>query len=138
DVEITPPSPSLFSFNNPVGACPKCRGFGRVIGIDLDRAIPDRSLSIAAGCVKPFQSESGRECQRDLVRACGRNDIDVRSPFEALPEADQDFVIFGEDAKLSAQELWENGRWYGVRGFFEWLESKAYKMHVRVLLSRYR
>src|SRR5581483_1020505 len=58
--------------------------------------------------------------------------------FHALPQADQDFVLLGEDKKTTAQELWENGRWYGVRGFFEWLESKSYKMHVRVLLSRYR
>ena len=138
DIDITPPSPALFSFNNPLGACPKCRGFGRVIGIDLDRAIPDRSLSIAGGCVKPFQSESGRECQRDLLRACGISDIDPQCPFDELCEADQNFVIFGEDAKSGTQELWENKRWYGVRGFFDWLESKAYKMHVRVLLSRYR
>ncbi len=138
DLDITPPSPSLFSFNNPVGACPKCRGFGRVIGIDLDRAIPDRGVSIARGCVKPFQSESGKDSQRDLLRACARHDIDVKRPFDELCEADQAFVIFGEDAKVDTQELWENGRWYGVRGFFDWLESKAYKMHVRVLLSRYR
>ncbi|MCX6966177.1 MAG: excinuclease ABC subunit UvrA [Verrucomicrobia bacterium] len=138
DVEITPPSPGLFSFNSPLGACPTCRGFGRVIGIDLERAIPDRSLSLKDGAVKPFQTENGKECQRDLLRGCAAREVDVRRPFAELPKADQDFVLYGEEPGESAEELWKNGRWYGVRGFFNWLESKAYKMHVRVLLSRYR
>ena len=138
DVEITPPSPGLFSFNSPLGACPKCRGFGRVIGIDLWRAIPDRSLSIKDGAVKPFQTENGQECQRDLLRGCAAREIDVRRPFAELPKADQDFILYGDDPAANTLELWKEGRWYGVRGFFDWLESKAYKMHVRVLLSRYR
>ena len=138
DVEITPPTPGLFSFNSPLGACPKCRGFGRIIGIDLERAIPDRSLSIKAGVVKPFQTENGKECQRDLLRGCAQREIDIHRPFDELPKADQDFVLYGDARDASAEELWKEGRWYGVRGFFDWLETKAYKMHVRVLLSRYR
>ncbi len=138
DIEITPPSPGLFSFNNPLGACPTCRGFGRSIGIDLDRAIPDRSLSIYQGVVKPFQTENGRECQKDLLRYAAKEEIDTHAPFEELPKADQDWVLLGDDPKLKGSELSESGRWYGVRGFFDWLESKSYKMHVRVLLSRYR
>ncbi len=138
DRDITPPSPGLFSFNNPIGACPKCRGFGRVIGIDLERAIPDRSLSIKEGVVKPFQTENGRECQRDLLRACAAQEVDIKAPFASLPKRDQQFVLLGEDPHASAEDLWKAERWYGVRGFFSWLESKAYKMHVRVLLSRYR
>jgi excinuclease ABC subunit A len=140
DIEIAPPTSGLFSFNNPIGACPKCRGFGRSIGIDLDRAIPDRSISIANGAVKPFQTENGAQCQHDLLRACRERDIDTRIPFEELPPADQDFVIFGEKrtGKVSVEDLAEEDRWYGVKGFFDWLESKSYKMHVRVLLSRYR
>ncbi len=138
DVEITPPSPGLFSFNSPLGACPTCRGFGRVIGIDLERAIPDRSLSLKDGAVKLFQTESGQECQRDLLRACARREVDVRRPYAELPKADQDFVLYGDDPAANTMELWREGRWYGVRGMFDWLESKAYKMHVRVLLSRYR
>lgn len=138
DLDITPPSPALFSFNNPVGACPECKGFGRVIGIDLARAIPDPSLSIAEGAVKPFQAETGRECQRDLLRACARHGVNIHAPFESLPKADRDFVWGGEDPAASAESLWTAGRWYGVRGYFEWLESKSYKMHVRVQLSRYR
>ena len=138
DLEITPPSPGLFSFNSPIGACPKCRGFGRVIGIDLERAIPDRKLSLKGGAVKPFQTESGHECQRDLLKGCAGREVDIHCPFDDLPKADQDFVFYGEDPKANTLELWREGRWYGVRGLFDWLESKAYKMHVRVLLSRYR
>jgi excinuclease ABC subunit A len=140
DLDIRPPTPGLFSFNNPLGACPTCRGFGRTIAIDLNRAIPDRSLSIAGGVVRAFQGQQFGESQKDLLRACAREEVDVRIPFEDLPKADQDFVINGEahDADTDVEELAENDRWYGVRGFFKWLESKTYKMHVRVLLSRYR
>jgi excinuclease ABC subunit A len=140
DLDIRPPTPGLFSFNNPLGACPECRGFGRTIAIDLNKAIPDRSLSIAQGAVRVFRGEEMGESQRDLIRACAREEIDVRIPFEDLPKADQDFVINGEarDEDTDVEELAENDRWYGVRGFFKWLESKTYKMHVRVLLSRYR
>jgi excinuclease ABC subunit A len=140
DLDIRPPTPGLFSFNNPLGACPLCRGFGRTIAIDLNKAIPDRSLSISQGAVRVFRGEEMGESQRDLMRACAREEIDVRTPFEDLPKADQDFVINGEarDEDTDVEELAENDRWYGVRGFFKWLESKTYKMHVRVLLSRYR
>jgi excinuclease ABC subunit A len=144
DVDITPPTPGLFSFNHPLGACPTCRGFGRTIAIDLQRAIPDHSLSVADGCVKPFQTESGADCQRDLLRCAKAKDVDVSVPFSEMPESEQEWVLEGEDSLRSAsqrrdgEELWKEGLWYGVRGFFRWLESKAYKMHVRVLLSRYR
>ena len=100
---------------------------------------PDRSLSIAQGAVRVFRGEEMGESQKDLLRACAREEIDVHLPFEELPKADQDFVINGE--KRSGEytdDDYENDRWYGVRGFFQWLESKTYKMHVRVLLSRYR
>ncbi len=136
DLAIRAPTPGLFSFNNPLGACPECRGFGRTIGIDWNRVLPDRSLSIAAGVVKPFQSGQSKECQRDLLRAAARNEVDVNCPFEELPEFDQNWVLNGEGG--NPEEAWEQGQWYGVKGFFEWLESKTYKMHIRVLLSRYR
>ena len=143
DIDIAPPSPGLFSFNHPQGACPNCRGFGRTLGIDLDRALPDQRLSIAQGVVKPFQSGMSAECQRDLLKSARRDDIDVDCPFEDLPKTDQNWVIYGASRKPKTresqnEELWENGHWYGVRGYFDWLESKTYKMHVRVLLSRYR
>jgi excinuclease ABC subunit A len=138
DLDITPPSPGLFSFNHPLGACPKCRGFGRTITLDLDRALPDRSLSIAKGVIKPFQTENGQECQRDLLRCAAERGLDVRVPFSELSKADQNWVMFGERPGTNGEELWQAGEWYGVKGFFDWLEARTYKMHVRVLLSRYR
>jgi len=139
DLDIRPPTPGLFSFNNPLGACPQCRGFGRTIAIDLNKAIPDRGLSIKQGVVRVFRGAEFGESQKDLLRACARQEIDIDVPFEELPKADQDFVIEGEKrAGDYTEEDYENDRWYGVRGFFRWLESKTYKMHVRVLLSRYR
>jgi excinuclease ABC subunit A len=139
DIDIKPPAPSLFSFNNPVGACPACRGFGRTIGIDLNRALPDRTLSIADGVVKPFQSGQMRECQQDLIKRAFEREVDIHAPFENLPEADQNWVIKGDvRPNVTADDLWQNGEWYGVQGFFDWMESRSYKMHVRVFLSRYR
>ena len=137
------PTAALFSFNSPLGACPKCRGFGRIIGIDLEKAVPDQSLSIAQGAIKPFQGERGDECQRDLVRNCKERDIDIKSPWEDLSEDEQEWIYYG-DRKTDdltpdeLEDLWQSGDWYGVKGFFDWMETKAYKMHVRVFLSRYR
>jgi excinuclease ABC subunit A len=138
NIDIRPPTPGLFSFNNPLGACPECRGFGRTIAIDLNKAIPDRGLAIAQGVVRVFRGAEFGESQKDLLQACAREEIDVHVPFEELPKADQDFVINGEKRGDYTDEDYEEDRWYGVRGFFRWLESKTYKMHVRVLLSRYR
>ena len=139
DLDIRPPTPGLFSFNNPLGACPECRGFGRTIALDLNKAIPDRSLSVRQGVVRAFRGLEFGESQKDLLRACARQEIDIDVPFEELPKADQQFVIEGEKRSGEySDEDYENYRWYGVRGFFRWLESKTYKMHVRVLLSRYR
>jgi excinuclease ABC subunit A len=139
DLDIRPPTPGLFSFNNPLGACPECRGFGRTIAIDLNKAIPDRRLTIKQGVVRVFRGAEFGESQKDLLRACARKEIDINVPFEELPKADRDFVIEGEKGPGEyTEEDYEHDRWYGVRGFFRWLESKTYKMHVRVLLSRYR
>jgi excinuclease ABC subunit A len=137
------PTAALFSFNSPLGACPKCRGFGRIIGIDLEKAVPDKSLSIAQGAIKPFQGERGDECQHDLVRNCKERDIDIKTPFEDLSADEQEWIYYGDRKtdNLTPDELenlWQSGGWYGVKGFFDWMETKAYKMHVRVFLSRYR
>ena len=139
DLDIRPATPGLFSFNNPLGACPECRGFGRTIAIDLNKALPDRSLSIAQGVVRVFRGQEFGESQKDLLRACSREEINIHTPFQELPPADQKFVIDGEKRGGEyTDEDYESDRWYGVRGFFRWLESNTYKMHVRVLLSRYR
>ncbi len=138
DIEYREPTAALFSFNHPVGACPTCRGFGRVINIDYDLALPDRSRTLAQGVVKPWQTGLGAECQDDLLRTCRKFRVPTDVPFNQLPKKWQDLVIEGEPGygKDEAHE-WPRA-WYGVKGYFRWLESKAYKMHVRVLLSRYR
>jgi len=95
--QLRPPSASMFSFNSPLGACEECRGFGKVIGIDLSKAIQNPGLSITEGCIRVLNGEPG-----------------------------------------DPDELWRSAEWYGVKGFFKWMEGKSYKMHVRVFLSRYR
>ena len=131
DISWPDPVPSLFSFNSPVGACPECRGFGRVIGIDYDLVIPDPGKSLAAGAIRPWQTASYRECQQDLMRYARRRGIPVDLPWRELDEAARQWVLEGEGD-------WDDEVWYGVRRFFAWLETKSYKMHIRVLLSRYR
>jgi excinuclease ABC subunit A len=138
DIEYREPSPALFSFNHPVGACPKCRGFGRIISIDYNLALPDRSRTLAQGVVKPWLTGQGLECQTDLLRMCRQLGIPTDVPFEKLSDKWQKLVVDGEpDYGKDEEHEWPRA-WYGVKGYFRWLESKAYKMHVRVLLSRYR
>ncbi|HSU57663.1 MAG TPA: excinuclease ABC subunit UvrA, partial [Candidatus Dormibacteraeota bacterium] len=138
EIEYREPSPALFSFNHPVGACPTCRGFGRIITIDYDLALPDKSKTLAEGVVKPWQSGQSAECQTDLLRMCRSFGVPTKVPFEDLPEKWQTLIIEGEpDYGKDEEHEWPRA-WYGIKGYFRWLESKAYKMHVRVLLSRYR
>jgi excinuclease ABC subunit A len=131
DIAYHDPSPSAFSFNSPVGACETCRGFGRTIGIDYDLVIPDTGRTLANGAVKPWQTESYRECQDDMMRFAKRRGIPTGVPWKDLSEEHRRWVIEGEGR-------WEDGLWYGATRFFDWLESKSYRMHIRVLLSRYR
>lgn len=135
DKSFPEPTPSLFSFNNPRGACPRCRGFGRTIEIDQSLVIPNPNLSIRQGVIKPWQSGISAESQDDLLGYCRRRKIDIDVPFNKLTAQQQKWVIEG-DPRDPGQTTY--GPWYGVDGYFRWLESKSYKMHVRVLLSRYR
>jgi excinuclease ABC subunit A len=138
DIEYKEPSTALFSFNNPVGACPTCKGFGRTITIDYQKAIPDGSLSIRGGLIKPWQSGHGEESQDDLVKFCKARGVAMDVPFDSLDQATQDWIINGDRGYgKDADHQWPRA-WYGLKGYFQWLESKAYKMHVRVLLARYR
>ncbi|MGO9375911.1 MAG: excinuclease ABC subunit A, partial [Syntrophobacteraceae bacterium] len=121
---IPPPNPNLFSFNSPIGACPKCRGFGRTIGVDLDLVIPDQSLTIRNGAVKPFGTD--RDEYFELLDFCKKEKIPVDIAFGNIDESARRKIISGTKS------------YYGIKGFFEWLETKTYKMHVRVYLSRYR
>ena len=131
-------TPALFSFNSPLGACPKCRGFGRVIEIDYRLALPDQSLSLDQGAIKCWESDIYGESKKDLYVFAKRKKIPTHVPFAALTPEQQAFVIDGEPGYGE-----ENGKtwpqyWYGLKGFFRWLEKHTYKMHVRVFLARYR
>jgi excinuclease ABC subunit A len=124
DISYPASSPHLFSFNSPLGACDRCRGFGRTIDIDLDLVIPDRERSLAEGAIKPWGTT--RMEHEDLMAFCRAAGIPTNVPFRHLAPQQQQAVIEG------------NRAFYGVRGFFDWLETRTYKMHVRVFLSRYR
>ncbi|MBV6499002.1 MAG: UvrABC system protein A [Prosthecobacter sp.] len=136
DLSLPAPTPGLFSFNSPIGACPACKGFGRTLGLDLRKAMPDESLGIREGLVKAFSGSTYQESQDDLERAARRKGVDLDTPFCDLPAEQQKWIIEGDDR--DPEKAWSQGLWYGVRGFFKWLEARAYKMHVRVFLSRYR
>ncbi|MDP3981077.1 MAG: excinuclease ABC subunit UvrA [Chlamydiota bacterium] len=126
DLFFSEPNPNVFSFNSPIGACSKCNGFGRILDIDLGRVIPDISKSIEQGCVRPWQTQGYNEAQKDLLRYAGLRGIPVDVSYKDLPEESKKWLIEGE------------GEWYGILGFFDWLKTKSYKMHIRVLLSKYR
>ncbi|MBP7141771.1 MAG: excinuclease ABC subunit UvrA [Opitutaceae bacterium] len=130
-------SPALFSFNSPLGACPQCRGFGRIIEIDYRLAIPDGSLSIDEGAIKCWEGEVYGASKEDLVGVARKRKIPTDVPFSQLTEAQRRFVIDGEEGYGENGREWPKA-WYGVKGFFRWLEKNTYKMHVRVFLSRYR
>ncbi|MGQ9589785.1 MAG: excinuclease ABC subunit UvrA, partial [Planctomycetota bacterium] len=125
-IALPSPSPGLFSFNTPYGACPVCRGFGKVIDIDMSRVVPDGRLSLRGGAIKPFATRGRRHYLRRLLRFCEEAGIDPDAPFESLSAEARRLVLEG------------SAGFPGVRGFFRRLEAKKYKMHVRVLLARYR
>ena len=120
------PEPRLFSFNSPFGACPVCQGFGNTIGLDLDLVIPNPGLSLKEGAIEPWtkpQFDWARDELKDFSRA---EKIRMDVPFSQLPRGQQRAIIEGK------------GDWSGIQGFFEWLETKKYKLHIRVFLSKYR
>ncbi|HTS55644.1 MAG TPA: excinuclease ABC subunit UvrA, partial [Burkholderiales bacterium] len=137
DIHYHEPTPSLFSFNSPIGACDTCRGFGRVIGIDFGLVIPDESKTLREGAIKPWQTPSFSECQDDLRKYAPKRGVPMDTPWREMSEQHRRWVLEGDPGWVSWRKSWP-GQWYGVRRFFEWLESKSYKMHIRVLLSKYR
>ena len=137
DIHYSEPVPSLFSFNSPIGACETCRGFGRVIGIDFGLIVPDETKTIREGAVRPWQTPSFKECQDDITKYAKKRGIPLDTPWRELKEEHRHWVLEGEPEWVSWKKSWP-GIWYGVRRFFNWLETKAYKMHIRVLLSKYR
>jgi excinuclease ABC subunit A len=120
------PYPNLFSFNSPHGACPECHGFGDLAVVDEDKVIPDRTKTLEQGAVEPWTKPLSKGMQKELLAEARRRKIPTNVPFGDLREDHQRFVLDGGDG------------YYGVKGFFDWLQSKKYKVQVRVLLSRYR
>ena len=134
DLRYTEPTPSLFSFNSAMGACETCKGFGRVIGVDYGLVIPNDKLTLRAGAIKVMQTPAWKEAQDDLMRHAEAEGIPRDTPWYKLTPEQQAWVINGSP---HWKGKWEKN-WFGIKRFFAYLESKAYKMHIRVLLSKYR
>ena len=120
------PEPHLFSFNSPFGACPTCQGFGNTIGVDYNLVVPNPLVSIKDGAIEPFTRPQYEWAQKELLRYASNASIDVKKPWVDLHDYQQNAVIYGDDG------------WRGIKGFFKWLETKKYKLHVRVFLAKYR
>ncbi|MFM1906981.1 MAG: excinuclease subunit, partial [Pseudomonadota bacterium] len=134
DTRYAEPIASMFSFNSAVGACDTCRGFGRVIGVDYGLVIPNDKLTLRSGAIKPMQTPAWQEAQDDLMRHAEDAGIPRDTPWYKLTPEQQHWVINGSP---HWNGKW-NQHWFGVKRFFEYLETKSYKMHIRVLLSKYR
>jgi len=120
------PDPRLFSFNNPFGACPKCQGFGRSVGIDMELVVPDKDKSLRDGAISPWTAPKWHNWLRDLLRIAYDTKLRVDVPFKELTASEIELVMNGHDA------------YKGIHGFFKLVESKIYKIYYRILLSRYR
>ncbi len=120
------PAPLLFSFNSPVGACPTCQGFGRVIGIDWQKVIPDPKKTLKEKPFAPWNTPAYKELYEYLWKACRRHRIPIQKPFEELQPHQKEILLNGKDEFI------------GLKGFFDWMEGKRYKVHYRVFLSKYR
>jgi len=129
--ELLPARPGLFSYESPLGACPACRGFGRTLGVDISKVIPDESRSIEKGAIRPWRGASTKWERAEIAKLCRRHDIPLDKPWSKLSAAHKKIVLEGDGG-------WSKGTFPGVIGWFKWLETKTYKMHVRVLLARYR
>lgn len=120
------PEPLLFSFNSPLGACPTCQGFGRVIGIDWEKVIPDPKKTLKEKPFAPWNTPAYEDLYEYLWEACRRYRIPTQKPFESLTSEQKEILLHGK------------GDFFGVKGFFDWMEGKRYKVHYRVFLSKYR
>jgi excinuclease ABC subunit A len=125
------PTPGLFSFNSPIGACPTCRGFGRTQGVDWKKVLPDESLTLAGGAIRAYAGPSAEWERKDLQKFAKRAGVPMDVPLRDLTPAQRTWLIEGETPQ-------RKGAWYGLAGWFRYKESRAYKMHVRVFLARYR
>ncbi|MFC3339748.1 excinuclease ABC subunit UvrA [Paracandidimonas soli] len=136
-IDYATPLPSTFSFNSPLGACETCRGFGRTMGIDYGLVVPDETKTLREGAIKPWQTASYKECQDEMQRYAPAAGVRLDVPWKLLRPEERQWVIEGTPDWKGGSQAWKT-QWYGAQRFFDWLETKAYKMHVRVLLSKYR
>ncbi len=120
------PSIQLLNFSSPLGACPTCQGFGRVTGLDWGKIIPDPSLTLDEGAVAPWNGEAGRQCLEDLRDLSDELNVRLDVPWEKLNKRERRIVRDGQ------------GDWYGIRGYFDWLADRRYKVQARVMIARYR
>ncbi|MFA6572424.1 MAG: excinuclease ABC subunit A, partial [Bacteroidota bacterium] len=128
DCEIlyTEPEPRLFSFNIPYGACPSCNGFGRIIGIDENLVIPEKTKSIRDGAIHPFRTPGFNQHQRALMRIAPKFGLPLDLPYEHLPKKQLDLIWDG------------SGEYIGINGFYKMLEESNYKVHYRIIMAKYR
>ncbi len=126
DLDFLQPEPRLFSFNNPYGACPECKGFGNIIEVDLDKVVPDKTATLEDGAIEPWDKASRGRWRKRLRDYCSAHEIPMDVPWQDLKATQRQAVLEGSDG------------FSGVLGFFERLKRKNYRLHVRVLLARYR
>ncbi len=126
DINYPEPTPNMFSFNSPLGACPKCQGFGRIITIDWNLVVPDPSKSLAQGAIEPWTKPSAHWEFYQLKKYCQKTRIPFDKPWNKLTQKQRDFIINGDEG------------YFGIKDFFDYLQKKTYKMHVRVFLAKYR
>lgn len=133
-IEYGPAHESTFSYNSPLGACETCRGFGRVMGIDYGLVIPDEHKSLLEGAIRPWQTERNKKHQKQMEALAPAAGVRLSAPWNQLSEQEKKWVIEGDaDWKRRSKD-----KWYGVQRFFDHLEERSYRMHIRVLLSNYR
>jgi|WetSurMetagenome_2_1015567.scaffolds.fasta_scaffold00699_5 excinuclease ABC subunit A len=125
-VSVPEPSPVLFSFNHPLCACPECKGFGNILKYDEDLIIPDRRLSLAEGAIDIWEKPSCKWWKKQLIKGAKKSGLDITKPYNLFTEAEKKLLFGGDDY------------FYGIDAFFNELENKRYKLHVRVMLSRFR
>ncbi len=128
DIDYRPPDPNMFSFNSPLGACPECQGFGRVITIDQCLVVPNQNASLLEGAIEPWTKPSTKWEFKQLKEFCKRRKIPMDVPFSKLKEEQKKWILEKADDK----------NFYSVKDFFKYLEKKTYKMHIRIFLSKYR
>ena len=126
NIELPEPTPILFSFNHPVCACPECKGFGNVLIYDEDIMVPDKYVSLSEGAIEMWEKPVARWWKDQMIKGAKKSGIDVNKPYSELTKEEKDTIFRG------------NQHFYGINDFFEELESKRYKLHVRVFLSKYR